>query len=839
MGFLDRITGKQKILQEIRSLASENEKLLDVNKTLKAENENLKEELNFIKKREKELTSKNTEQKELCDKYIKKINCLSNNNAIMENSLNAFKDTYGEIAVAKNIDDEDLEVKENDPDKVFFDDMVDKNDGHQFNKEQIRAIRYNSGHLRLIAGAGSGKTQTICAKAVYLNQMEKVDFKRICMITFTRKAAGELKDRIKYFASNDSNINKMTLGTFNSVFNKIVKSEFIGKNILSKEEASKLNIILPQKSSVENDEEDNYDKQSGLDENKYEQILNQLIKEHGLEKFEENEKGDKSIKDRIDYWLSLDYSYKEIRESLKLQYDQKYFKIFGENTMPLSERFYNLLITFQERRKNENVMVFNDQILNMKKALQEEKAKNYIQNRFDYIFIDEFQDTNQLQINILKLLSPPDKQGAAKIIIVGDPNQSIYAFRGCDSSYIQEFHKIYPSIITENLLMNYRSKKDTVQKANKLIANNEDNKVEPMDWFNDKDNTVIVKKNKNLIDEAEYIIDKIIEHGCEDVFTYKDNNTNEEAKDKDNPNYTNSAILYRSKYQIDIILKKLIKRKIPFVIEEEIDLKIFKMKDFKQIYAIWLKLTKLIHNMDKQNEENLYEYNRLLNQYWVSNKDIENYKIDNDIDSLNVDNVIDIVRKENKSKISKIVKGYERNILNYVKLLKDLKNKKSVKPTQLIDCIIDFPVYQKSEDTWKNIKNELEVFDTVQQVEEWRKNAESINGKRKENFHKYESKMLNAVYLLTIHKSKGLDFKNTFIVGCYDGGIPADRAVNANIDEIEKAKRIAAPLSTISEERRLMYVALTRAKNNAYITFPMHIDDKPQKPSVFISEILK
>ncbi|SKC87021.1 ATP-dependent helicase [Maledivibacter halophilus] len=872
MRLLDKLTGKQQLLAELELLKAQNNQLLiEISEkkqakkeimTLQEDNRNLQFEKTKYKRELDELTDRIKEREEELRELKSKIDCFEC--SIKESAItletykedvettskliNVYSRLYGSINIDENKKNKSEIVNKYDDDRVFFEDMRKKNDGNPFNQEQTEAIRYNKGHLRIVAGAGSGKTQTICAKAVYLNQMEDVDYKRICMITFTRKAATEMKERIEEFSSFDTRVNRMSIGTFNSVFKNIVIKELIRKNILTQNEIDALNIILPK---IKNAKKDGSCEYEDIDSDKiqYNSILNKLIKKYGLDKFEELENDENCIADRISYWQSLNYSYEEVKQFIRDQYDDKYAKMNQqENDDRVSEKFYKMLNEFEKIRKEENIMVFDDQILNIYKALQLDSVKEYIETRFDYIFIDEFQDTNQLQIDVLKLLSPPDKENLAKVIIVGDPNQSIYAFRGSDSKYIQEFKQDYPSLYTINLMKNYRSKQQIVQKANVLISNNSSNKIPPMESHNKEDHECTFVKEFDCEEkESDFIIKKIHELST-GFFTYEDEESGEEIVDKSNPNYTKCSILYRAKHQVTRILQELEKRKIPFVIDEEIDLSIFKNKTFMKFFEPWIKLT------DQNTDKNEIWFGKngilknLLNKYFVKSSSIVEYRRLNGI-SMTYDDVIKLIEtKSNDRNLKnlgserakqKYFKKHKDNISKYLKYLTNIENTKDTNLHELLDCIMNFPATYSDIDDWKNIKNELQAFNTFKELYEWKNNSETFNKERKDKLKKYENKQLNAVYLLTIHKSKGLAFENVFNIGCYDGGIPSAKAQkNMSKEELEKYRSVATPISTIEEERRLMYVALTRAKKNVFVTYPTHVNSQAKKISVFISEIM-
>lgn len=209
-----------------------------------------------------------------------------------------------------------------------------------------------------------------------------------------------------------------------------------------------------------------------------------------------------------------------------------------------------------------------------------------IRRKFDYLFIDEFQDTNPLQMKIIELICPPNLDGT-KLIIVGDDDQSIYAFRGSSPKFIKTFSDEYETE-TISLMKNYRSTRNIVQAGNRIIRNNEDDRIDKkMDSFSNDENDLYWVKCKDSSSEADWIIGQSLElghHGKPYI---------NEEKEGIFPNLTSSVVIYRSKNQITGILMFLTNKKIPFVIEEENDLLgVFNIDDFYNIYQTWIKLMK-------------------------------------------------------------------------------------------------------------------------------------------------------------------------------------------------------------------------------------------------------
>lgn len=160
------------------------------------------------------------------------------------------------------------------------------------------------------------------------------------------------------------------------------------------------------------------------------------------------------------------------------KYIEKHFNVLEPTSdETLSQRFQKMMREFYDKRKSNKIVVFDDYMLNLLHVLKDDiQAREYVQKRFQYIFIDEFQDTNPLQMDIIKLICPPDLKDGAKLIIVGDDDQSIYYFRGAEPKYIKDFNQMYETQ-TLKLMTNYRSTSKIVQAGNRVIAFNENNRI--------------------------------------------------------------------------------------------------------------------------------------------------------------------------------------------------------------------------------------------------------------------------------------------------------------------------------------------------------------------------
>ncbi|UAL54469.1 ATP-dependent helicase [Metabacillus dongyingensis] len=702
-----------------------------------------------------------------------------------EKLITTYSKYYGDIIDVDRKGNKGL--SEHDQDKSFFDFLRPKNDNNDFNDDQVEAIRYNmKKNLRIIAGAGSGKTQTICAKTAYLTMMENVKQDKIAMFTFTNKAASEMRTRVNEFLDEEES--KVVVGTFNGIF------------------ASLYNDVKRKFPYVERIGIEGEDVDEG--ERKYNRLLNGLIRKYGLKPINE---GEKPLKEKIGYWTNMGFTSDEMIKFIKKHFDD----LEPNSDNPLSLRFSNMMTEFNEQRKTERIMVFDDQIVNLLKVLQQDDdAREYLQQRFDYIFIDEFQDTNPLQMEIIKLLCPPDKKDAAKLIIVGDDDQSIYYFRGAEPKFIKEFAQTY-STHTLTLMTNYRSIESIVKAGNRVITHNAKDRIKKsMTPFHYKDGDCYIKALSNPTEEANWIINQAVKIG-----------TNEQQE----VDYSKSVVLYRSSTQLKTLLQRLEILDIPFVIETNQDLMgIFNIDGFKQAFDNWVKFI-------NEEQSKLVEWNMILkhtaNAFYRNNRDITEFQRGKgDIDPSDAAEFI-CGRSSDKNK---------KMVIEYLNDLIQLKIGKPVSLKALIKKFLTFPVIEKqlTKEEKKWIEMESEEFDSWASMMQRYSQMKKKKDEMKKKIEDYHNGNYNALYLLTIHKSKGLSFENVFLIGLYENGLPSKRAIKKpNKTELKKHVEQADPPSTIEEERRLMYVAVTRPKKNLYITLPKTINDKPVKSSVFIKEI--
>ncbi|MDM5246328.1 ATP-dependent helicase [Lysinibacillus sp. G4S2] len=706
--------------------------------------------------------------------------------------LERYKELYGNPSFTESSTIDQVNIYDND--KSFFDYIIDIT-GNPFNEQQIASIRYNmEKHLRIIAGAGSGKTETICAKAAYLKFVKKIDEKEIAMITFTRKAAKEMRERVNKFLGVEKSLIKV--GTFHNIFIQIYNQ------IIQKQPELK-------KIGVQGD-----DPIEGA--KKYNDLLKRLINKYKLYAFDKE--GEQTISERLSYWTSMGYSNTEIKNFIHQHFDEK----FKKEGYCLSEVFYRMIEEFQKIRKNENIVVFDDFLLNLYYVLKDSiDARDIAQSMYKFIFIDEFQDTNPLQMKIIELICPRDiintSNNKTKLIIVGDDDQSIYAFRASDPSYIKDFSNVYNTHTIE-LMTNYRSIEEIVKAGNRVIAFNKHDRIsKSMIPFHKKKGENYVIFTKNQKHEAKIIIEKCISLGIKEE-SFKYGNKLEKI------NYTKSVVLYRSKSQLTDFIAVLTENGVPFVIEKTDDLLgIFNYPFFVQFFNSWIDL------VTKKRWSSIY--NTIASSYYIPFSKIRDFT--GEICDNSLDTFLEFLNGNSRSNVDSTM------IKRYLKFMLELTGNKEININNFIQMVFEFPKVKKEMD---QVQKE-EILSICKNLNSWDElyryycKLKKQQDEMKEKVELYHQKKYNALYLLTIHSSKGLAFSNVFIIGAYDSGIPSSKAISVQNIDANIAREKAEPITTIEEERRLMYVAVTRARNNLYITYPKNINNRPIECSPFLKEL--
>ena len=636
------------------------------------------------------------------------------------------------------------------------------------NEEQRKPVLHTEGPLMVIAGAGSGKTRVLTYKIIHLLKKGISPF-NILALTFTNKAAKEMKERISKL-TNDNQAKSIWMGTFHSVFARILRSE------------SEL-IGFPPNFTIY----DSYDS---------EKLISNIIKEMNLNKDFYKAKG---IKNRVS-------SLKNSFITPKNYFNQP--ELIESDKLANRIQFGEIYRNYVNRCFKSAVMDFDDLLLKTNQLLNSspETLIKY-QKIFKYILVDEYQDTNYSQYLIIKSLADRYQN----LCVVGDDSQSIYSFRGANIDNILNFKKNYPECTTYKLEQNYRSSKNIVEGANSLIKKNKF-KIDKNIWtLNDSGSKIILNRSQNDNDEGRFVASNIFEE-----------------KNNHQLNNGSFAVLYRTNAQSRSIEDAL--RKINIDYQVFGGLSFYQRKEIKDVTA-YLRL--VVNSNDEES------FRRIVNfpPRGIGLKTLEKLLIISERENISMYDAINIIDKYpklfNKGVIGRITDF--RNLIESLKIESKTKNADYVL-TNVINGsgIIDFYRNEGSVESINRIENIEElrsgINDFILEQKELADGDTSITRYLQDiSLYSETDKSFSSdrVSLMTIHMAKGLEFNVVYVVGIEENLFPSILSLNSSED--------------LEEERRLFYVAMTRAKDKLILS---HCDFRFKwgniiecEPSRFIEEV--
>ena len=643
-----------------------------------------------------------------------------------------------------------------------------KNYLENLNEEQKQPVLHKDGPLIVIAGAGSGKTRVLTYRIVHLIN-QGVDPFNILALTFTNKAATEMKKRISEITSESISRN-LWMGTFHSVFARILRSE---ANLIG----------YPTNFTIY----DTYDS---------EKLISNIIKELKLEK--DHYKA-KTIRNRIsslkNNFISVE-SYFNNPELIEIDKSSK------------REQFGNIYREYVRRCFKACVMDFDDLLLKTNELLRKSpEALLKYQDKFKYILVDEYQDTNYSQYLIVKALADRHEN----LCVVGDDSQSIYSFRGANIDNILNFKKHYPDSKSYKLEQNYRSTKNIVQAANSLINHNI-LKLDKTIWTdNNTGDKILLNKSQSDSDEGRYVSSNIFEL-------------------KNNYQLKNSsfAVLYRTNAQSRSIEDAL--RKINIDYQVFGGLSFYQRKEVKDVLAYM----RVIENLN--DEESL---RRIINfpPRAIGQTTLDKLVIiskDHDVSLFNAISKIDKNSKVFNSRTIEKLEDFKNLILSF-KIYSERNN--AYETANLVihkTKLIDFYRNEGTLESMNRIENIEELLNGVNDfIDQQLEIFEGDNSLSKylqdvALYSETDKEIQNEkVSLMSIHMAKGLEFPIVYVVGLEENLFPSIMSINSR-EEIE-------------EERRLFYVAMTRAKEKLILS---HCQQRFKwgniidcEPSRFLSEV--
>ena len=591
------------------------------------------------------------------------------------------------------------------------------------NEQQKNAVMQVEGPVIVFAGAGTGKTKTLTSRIAYMIQEKGINPRNILAITFTKKATNEMRDRVVGMCGNDAKY--VTISTIHSLCARILRQTIT-------------KIGYEKNFEIIDDEDAN-------------KLISELYKE-------------------------LDLSRKYFSPKAAYNIISAYKNGIGEiNGVP--KQIYD---HYQKRLKDNNQVDFDDLLVLTNKILTEyPDVLEYFQNKYQYILVDEFQDTNIVQYNIIKLLG----QKTQNIFVVGDDDQSIYSFRGACVTNMYQFQKDFDTKLFK-LTQNYRSTNAILKGANNLISHNL--KREKKELFSEKDGKlqdVVIHDAYYYEDEPRFIIDEIknlVRRGY---------------------NYKDIAILYRTNVISRNIEMALIENGIPYLIYG--GFAFLKRREIKDVIS-YLKFI--------IDSENIFHFKRIIN---LPSRGIGDKTIEKLLELKNTENITLFEAIERLHKITPSSKT--EALIKFKTLIKELADKfDKMSLPEFYEYMLQETKYleflkeEEAEDEESHRIDNINEFKSILMQLETRTDLQELSSKEKllvgfddvildETLGTKQD--VNGVVLSTVHSVKGLEFKVVFVVALEEGLFPSLKED-----------------SDIEEERRIAYVAFTRAKEKVYLT---------------------
>lgn len=601
------------------------------------------------------------------------------------------------------------------------------------NDKQKEAVLSTEGPCLVIAGAGSGKTKVLTHKIAYLMQEKNVKPWSILAITFTNKAANEMKERVENLVGDVAK--DMWIGTFHSICVRILRRYIDRIGFTS-------SFII-------------------FDSSDQRTLVKQCLKQLNID--------DKMLNDRA--VLS------EISNAKNEMLEPDAYKLRTNNEIR-KETIAKVYELYQKRLRENNAIDFDDIINYTIRILSENPdVLEYYSNKFEYVLVDEYQDTNKAQFTLVSILAALH----GNITVVGDNDQGIYSFRGADITNILNFEKDFPGTKIIKLEQNYRCTQNILDAANAVIKNNE-TKYEKKLWTeNGKGGMITVFRGNDEYDEANFIVENINKLRREEYMTYND-----------------FAILYRMNSQSRSIEDILRRENVPYKIIG--GLKFYERKEIKDTIA-YLRLI--------QNPSDNLSLTRIINE---PKRGIGKTSLDNvqQIAMQSETSMYDVIKRADEFGLNRVFV----NSREFISQIEELRAKKDhIKISDLIKETLNKTGYTKAledEDTTEaetRLENIEEFLTVAMEFEEqMAENSleEFLEGITLSSDIDNADDQEDSVTLMTLHSAKGLEFPVVFLVGMEEGIFPG-------------YKSIGEP-KELEEERRLCYVGITRAKQNLFIS---------------------
>lgn len=633
-------------------------------------------------------------------------------------------------------------------------------DYNTLNDRQLEAVQTTEGPLLVIAGAGSGKTRVLTYRIAYLISEKNVKPYNILAITFTNKAAKEMKERVEGLVGDATN--DIWISTFHSACVRILRRD------IDKLEYDKNFVIF-----------DSSDQKT---------LIKECLKEVNLD----------------EKLFPVQYIISEISKAKNSLIEPKEYLSTYQTDFRLSKvgAVYSL---YQKKLKLNNALDFDDIIMKTINLFMENPdVLSYYQQKFKYILVDEYQDTNTAQFTLVSLIAA----GSGNICVVGDDDQSIYGWRGADIQNILNFEKQFAGAKIIKLEQNYRSTSNILNAANEVIKNNKGRKSKRLWTENGDGEKIIFTPADNEHQEGMNIVNKI-----------------KELKLRENRKYSDFGILYRMNAQSRVIEEFLMSEAIPYKVVG--GQKFYDRKEIKDIIAYlrvlynpsdFMSIRRIINvpkrGVGKTSIDNIQEYATANSMSgWQVIENISNIAgLTRSVGAINefcecIHNLMNVAVGDNAIKVSDLIK----KVIEDTGYMAELESEDTVENQTRIENLMEFvsvAVEFEKESEATTLGEFLESISLVSDIDETDENEDSVT-------------------LMTLHSAKGLEFPVVFIPGLEEGIFPSYRSMDEDPE--------------VEEERRLCYVGITRAREELYIsassTRTLFGNTSYNKPSRFLKEI--
>ena len=607
--------------------------------------------------------------------------------------------------------------------------------GKKLNTAQQRAVCHETGPMLVLAGPGSGKTTVLLCRISRLLERGLAKPQEILALTFSKAAAEEMKSRFE----NLNGASGVSFGTFHSIFFRILRSRY-GWNV--------------------------------------EQIFQEEERRNILRNSIEAEKWD--IPDLEEY-ISQFFSQLSLMNS-ELEQPNR----FTPTGMPVEE-FRKLYRAYEGYKERHEKLDFDDMLTQCYQLLREDAAvREYWQRKYKFILVDEFQDVNQAQFACLQILAEKHQN----LFVVGDDDQSIYAFRGARPDFLLHFPTLYPAAKKVTLNTNYRSTERIVNLAERVIGNNEVRFVKNMKGIGEAGDKVTFFLAEDAAKEAAHIAEKI-----------------GRLLDEGMP-LTEIAVIYRTNLQGGAFARELYKRGIPYDLRD----------NSGNVYEHWVAKDLLAYLLLAENEESDSALRRILNK--------PKRYIGKDLLAEAETMPYTLLRS---FFVCPSLKGWQEENLENLRIdLNQIRKRTPYDAVKYIRKVIGYDEYLEEFAAYRRTSAQVlqeiadEIMETAKDcadVRSFREQLERLSLQMKEQSRKKGQKR-NGVALMTMHGAKGLEFRAVFLPSLVEGIVPHEKGMD-----------------TVAEERRLFYVAMTRASEKLCLSAILQRYEKERKPSRFLAEM--